>query len=136
MHVGYSDIILAVSPGKETQMPTSAAIALDVAPSSSQPFPVAALETTLRAELLEAVKAEAEIRGVKLPSAAADIGGTAFQLDSLVVVSILCAVEPVVGLELPDSVVRAGGYTSIDSAVGQLMPRIEALWKKWKGSNS
>ncbi len=107
-----------------------------VAPASAhKEFPKAVTEAALRAELLEAVKAEAEIRGINLPAAAADIGGKAFQLDSLIVVSILCAVEPLVGFELPDSVVRAGGYTSIDHAVGQVMPRIEAIWKKRAGKN-
>jgi hypothetical protein len=57
-------------------------------------------------------------------------------VDSLVVVSILCAVEPIVGFELPESVVRAGGYTSVDSALGQLLPRLEKEWMKKKGAKS
>jgi hypothetical protein len=102
-------------------------------PAIAASFPKAAVEARLRSELIETVKAEAGIKGVALPSARADIAKTSFQVDSLVVVSILCAVEPIVGFELPDSVVRAGGYDSVESALGHLIPRIEAQWLKRKG---
>lgn len=96
-------------------------------------FPIAAVEACLRDELIETVKAEAAVKGVTLPAATAQVAKTAFQVDSLVVVSILCAVEPIVGFELPESVVRAGGYTSVESALEHLLPRIEKQWIKRKG---
>lgn len=105
-------------------------------PSSSSaqaPFPAAAVETSLRAELIQAVKDEATIKGITLPTSDVDIAKAPFQVDSLVVVSILCVAEPIVGFELPESVVRTGGYRSVDSALYQLLPRIEAQWKKRKG---
>jgi hypothetical protein len=102
-------------------------------PASFAPFPAVAVEVSLRAELIEAVKAEASIKGITLPTAAADLAKAAFSVDSLIAVSILCLVEPIVGFELPESVVRTGGYSSVDSALGQLLPRIEAQWKKRKG---
>jgi hypothetical protein len=101
--------------------------------SALAPFPAATVETSLRGELIQAVKDEASIRGIALPTSAADIAKAAFQVDSLVVVSILCVVEQIVGFELPESVVRTGGYRSVDSALYQLLPRIEAQWKKRKG---
>ena len=107
------------------QVPASPVIAV--------PFPQAAVEKCLRDELIDAVKAEAGIKCVALPSAPADIAKTPFQVDSLVVVSILCAVEPIVEFELPDSVVRAGGYGSVESALGHLLPRLESMWIKRKG---
>jgi hypothetical protein len=114
---------------------TLAALAPAPTPLSvSASFPAAAVEAGLLTELIEAVKAEAEIRGISLPTSATQIGKTAFQVDSLVVVSILCVIEPIVGFELPDSVVRTGGYGSVDSALAQLMPRIEAQWQKRKGT--
>ncbi|MHB0670029.1 hypothetical protein [Roseomonas mucosa] len=88
---------------------------------------------TLLNELIEAVKAEALIKGVALPAASAPIGSLPFQIDSLVVVSILCTVEPILGIELPESVVRTGGYSSVDQALAQLLPRIEAHWMKRRG---
>jgi hypothetical protein len=100
------------------------------------PFPFAAVEAKLRDELIEAVKVEASIRGMALPAAPADIASSSVHVDSLVVVSILCAIEPIVGFELPESVVRAGGYTSVDSALGQLLPRLEREWAKKNGTKS
>jgi len=97
------------------------------------PFPKGAVEAGLRGELIEAVKIEASIRGISLPAAPAQITKAAVHVDSLVVVSILCAVEPIVGFELPDSVVRAGGYVSVESALGHLLPRIEEEYMKRKG---
>ncbi len=105
-------------------------------PVKIAPFPLAAVEAKLRDELVEAVKIEASIRGVVLPAAPADIAKASVHVDSLVVVSILCAVEPIVGFELSESVVRAGGYTSVDSALGQLLPRLEKEWTKKKGAKS
>lgn len=104
-----------------------------VAPATVTPFPIAAVEVCLRDELIETVKAEAAVKGVTLPPAAAQVAKTPFPVDSLVVVSILCAVEPIVGFELPESVVRAGGYTSVESALEHLLPRIEKQWIKRKG---
>lgn len=105
-------------------------------PVKIAPFPLAAVEAKLRDELVEAVTIEASIRGMPLPTAPADIAKASVHVDSLVVVSILCAVEPIVGFELPESVVRAGGYTSVDSALGQLLPRLEKEWTKKKGAKS
>ncbi len=101
-------------------------------PTLVAPFPTAAVENCLRDELVEAVKAEASIKGITLPSSTEDIAKSTMRIDSLVVVTILCAVEPIVGFELPDSVVRAGGYTSVESALAQLLPRIENQWNKQK----
>ncbi|MET4325694.1 hypothetical protein ABIB80_001517 [Bradyrhizobium sp. i1.15.2] len=105
-------------------------------PVKIAPFPLAAVEAKLRDELIEAVKIEASIRGMTLPAAPADIAKASVHVDSLVVVVILCAVEPIVGFELSESVVRAGGYTSVDSALGQLLPRLEKEWTKKKGAKS
>lgn len=105
-------------------------------PVKIAPFPLTAVEAKLRDELLEAVKIEASIRGMALPAAPADIAKASVHVDSLVVVSILCAVEPIIGFELSESVVRAGGYTSVDSALGQLLPRLEKEWTKKKGAKS
>ncbi len=98
------------------------------------PFPMAAVEVGLLGELIEAVKIEASIRGHVLPSDPVRIATAEVHVDSLVVVAILCVVEPIVGFELPESVVRAGGYVSVDSALRQLLPRIEEEWMKRKGT--
>jgi Uri superfamily endonuclease len=67
-----------------------------------------------------------------LPASPVQIASAAVQIDSLVVVSILCAVEPILGFELSETMVRAGGYVSVDSALSHLLPRIEKHWIKRK----
>jgi hypothetical protein len=103
-------------------------------PTKTAPFPLAAVEAKLRDELIAAVKIEASIRGVTLPSPPTQISKTAIHVDSLVVVSILCTIEPIVGIELPESVVRAGGYTSVESALGHILPGLAREWTKKKGA--
>jgi hypothetical protein len=97
-------------------------------------FPATAVATCLHDELAEAVKVEASLKGLTLPTSPADLAKAAVSIDSLVAVSILSAVEPIVGFELPDHLVRTGGYSSIEGALGHLLPRIEAQWKKKNGS--
>jgi hypothetical protein len=84
-------------------------------------------------ELIEVVKAEAAIKGVTLPASAGAIVKAAIHIDSLVTVDILCSVEPIIGFELAQHVVRTGGYTSIEAALGHLMPRIQKQWDKKHG---
>jgi hypothetical protein len=100
--------------------------------TSTTAFPKAAVEARLRSDLLKAAAADAALRGITFPSGAAAQAGAAIQIDSLVVVSLLCAVEPTLGMKLQDSVVKTGGYTSVNHAMEQLMPRIEKAWEKHK----
>jgi hypothetical protein len=97
-------------------------------------YPSTAVAQCLHDELLEVVKAEALIKGIALPSSPAQIVKAAVSVDSLVVISILCAIEPIVGFELPEHVVRTGGYGSVESALAHLLPSIEAQWNKKKGA--
>ena len=56
-----------------------------------------------------------------------------FSPEPLDVVSLLCDVEPIVGFELKDSLVRAGGYNSVNQAMDHLMPQIETAFEKHIG---
>lgn len=96
-------------------------------------FPAGAVEACLRNELIDTIKSLAKIKGIVLPSNPAQIATKSIQIDSLVCVEILCAVEPILQVELPEKVVKSGGYGSIDAAIKYLIPRIEAEWKKQKG---
>jgi hypothetical protein len=93
-------------------------------------FPKAALESALRACLLESVQATAEVKGIALPADAPSQCASQVHLDSLEVVSLLCEVEGVVGFDLEDALVRSGGYVSVDDALEHLLPRIHEAWKK------
>ncbi len=110
--------------------------AVATASSSATPlaaFPKAAVQACLSKELVAAVQSIAAVKGIKLPTATSAVAGAAIDVDSLVVVSILCAVEPIVGMELPDSVVCSGGYSSVQSAIDHLVLCIEAHWASKKG---
>jgi hypothetical protein len=93
-------------------------------------FPKAAVETKLCGALLDAAQSDATLKGVTLPADVAGKRAAAVQLDSLNVVSLLCELEEIVKFKLKDSLVRAGGYTSVNQAMDHLMPRIEKAWNK------
>jgi len=96
-------------------------------------FPAVEIEQCLRNELAQAAEDKAVIYG-RSDSAGGEARrrGPSFQheIDSLVVIEILCAIEEVVGFEIPDSIVCAGGYGMPDQLVTDLMPKIESLWHK------
>jgi len=94
-------------------------------PVTTKAFPGAATAAKLRDLLLEAVMSHAQLKGYTLPADIAGKCGAAVHLDSLCVVDLLCGVESVVGFELKDSLVKTGGYRSINDAIEHLMPHIE-----------
>ena len=97
-------------------------------------FQASAIEAVLRDALISNVQDQATLYGVELPTSLADVSKQSVSIDSLIVVEILCAVEPLVGSELPQKLVKEGGYESVDQAVNNLMPKIEKVWqKKQKG---
>lgn len=96
-------------------------------------FPKAQVIAALTAELIEVARSEAQVRGIALPPEAPKIIRAAIPMDSLSVVDTLCAVEPVVGFELRESIVRTGGYASIEAALEHLVPKIERVWIRKKG---
>lgn len=98
--------------------------------AKTAPFPKVAVEASLRKELLQAASAIAAIHGVAMPAGTAQQSSMSIQLDSLAVVDLLCAVEPVAGFQIKEHVVKAGGYSSIDEAVSELLPRLEKEWTK------
>lgn len=107
----------------------------DKAPADAAPkaFPAADVEAELRKELLLVAETEAPVQGIALPGSPALVMKTTIRLDSLTVVDVLCAVEPILGHKLRESVVQTGGYKSIDAAIDHLMPRIEKAWNKANG---
>lgn len=106
-----------------------------VAPTNLQPstFPKSGVEKALIDELIDVAQAEAMVRGISLPGDRLGQMAAAVPMDSLSVVATLVAVEKVVGFELKESMVRTGGYASIQAAVDHLMPRIQIAWDRKKG---
>jgi hypothetical protein len=99
-------------------------------------FPKVAVEAKLRDALLDTVKSAAGLHGIALPTSQAGHYAASIAIDSLNVVELLCDVEPIVGFQLKDSIVKSGGYSSIDEAISHVMPRIEAAWQKHSGKGA
>ncbi len=99
-------------------------------PTESQTFQGAAIEATLRDALISNVQDQAALYGVDLPTSLADISKQSVTIDSLIAVEIVCSVGPLVGSEIPQKIVREGGYGSVDQAIEDLMPKIKKVWEK------
>ncbi|WP_145998289.1 hypothetical protein [Caulobacter flavus] len=80
-------------------------------------------------ELTQLAQDEAGMQGITLPSEPTALRAVKMRLDSLTVVEITCALEPILGFE-PKNIVRTGGYDSIDEALAHMVPRIETAWHK------
>jgi acyl carrier protein len=50
------------------------------------------------------------------------------EIDSLVVVEVICAVEELLGITLPATFSPKGGYDSVDACVNDLMSETQATW--------
>ena len=96
-------------------------------------FPKADVEAQLATELIKAAKVAAELQEIDVPETSAGQRSMETTIDSLVVVELLITVEPILGIELKDGVVREGGYVSVEKAIEHLLPRIEKEWIKRKG---
>jgi|SRR5258708_2449883 hypothetical protein len=106
------------------------AVATIAKPGSTADFPATAVEAKLRSALLDFMQSTAAMQGLALPATAAGQFAAPVHLDSLGVVDVLCEIEPILGFELKDSIVKSGGYNSIDEAIGHLKPQIESVWQK------
>jgi len=54
------------------------------------------------------------------------------EIDSLTAVNVLLVIEPVIGLQPPESLIRPGGYTDRSDMIGHLMPRLRKLFNQRK----
>ena len=92
-------------------------------------FPRAAVEARLRAALATQAVDQAVLRDRPPP---APLARSAWEpeIDSLVVVELICAVEEQLGLELPASFAPRGGYNSAEECIRDLLKKSEAVWNQ------
>jgi len=95
---------------------------------AQQGFPVNDVTKALVDELLMIAKDEAQVRCIALPADRPGMMAAAVPMDSLSVVATLVAVEKHLGFELKESIVRTGGYDSVQAAIDHLVPRIQVAW--------
>ncbi len=101
------------------------------APKTAPAFPVKDIETCIRDFLAEEGATQAVLHGDGAPVAGSGASiGPQPVIDSLVVVGILVEVETKVPFALPESLVQAGGYDSVDEVVQHLMPQLQKRWRK------
>lgn len=97
-------------------------------------FPKAEVVKALTQELLQVAKSEAEIRGIAYPASEAAAMKAPVPMDSLTVVDALCVLDPIVGFKPKENIVQMGGYDSVEDALHNMIPKLEAAWKRRKGS--
>ena len=50
------------------------------------------------------------------------------EIDSLVVVEIICAIEGAIGIDLPSSFIPRGGYRDAEECVADVMSEARSVW--------
>ena len=101
-----------------------------------QGFPLDEVTKALVNELLLIATDEAQVWGVILPGDRPGMMAAAIRMDSLTVVATLVAVEKHLGFELKESIVRTGGYDSVQAAIDHLVPRIQMAWGMHKAKKA
>ena len=101
------------------------------------PYPATAVAAVMQEELLRAVRSRFRRKGQPLPIADHEVVILAVEIGSLTVVELLSNLDDILPFKVTESVVKAGGYGSIEAAVKHVVSRIEIRWNKYhKGGKS
>jgi hypothetical protein len=84
-------------------------------------FPARDVEACIRG----ALDAEQSAQQILRPHAAS---ACAPEIDSLVVVEVICAIEELLGLTLPATFAPRGGYNDIEACVTDVLAETRAVW--------
>lgn len=84
-------------------------------------FPARDVESCIRDALAEQAKAQSILRPRATSACEPEI-------DSLVVVEIICAIEEVLGVTLPPTFAPRGGYDDVEGCVADLLSVSRAVW--------
>jgi acyl carrier protein len=97
--------------------------------SPSTVFPSAEVEACIRDALADQGADQALLRPGRA-STTTPVAPQSWQpeIDSLVVVEVICAVEELLGITLPATFAPQGGYDGIDACVNDLMSETQATW--------
>jgi acyl carrier protein len=95
--------------------------------SRSAVFPAAQVEACIR----EALADQAADQAVLRPGRAAQSGAPRSwepEIDSLVIIEVMCAVEQLLGIDLPAMCSPKGGYDSSEACINNLVSEARAAW--------
>jgi acyl carrier protein len=97
--------------------------------SRSAEFPAAEVEACIRDALADQAADQALLRPGRATTAT-PIAPRSWQpeIDSLVVVELICAVEEVLGINIPATFSPKGGYDSAEACINDLMSEARAAW--------
>jgi hypothetical protein len=95
------------------------------------PYPGTAVAAVMQAELLRAVRSRFRRKGQPLPLGDDEVVILAVEIDSLTVVELLSNLDDILPFKVTESVVKAGGYRSIEAAVKHVVSRIETKWNSY-----
>ena len=96
-------------------------------------YPAAEVAAVLRHELLGAVRRRYRRKGLPLPTQDDEVIIMVIEIDSLTVVELLSSLDDIIPFEVTESVVKAGGYQSIEAAVKHVTGCVESKWNKHHG---
>ena len=93
-------------------------------------FPSAEVETCIRDALANQAADQAVLRPGRATTAT-PVAPRSWEpeIDSLVVVEVICAIEEMLGITLPATFAPKGGYLSVDECVNDLMSEAHSTWK-------
>lgn len=84
-------------------------------------FPAREVETCIR----DALSAHVGMQNVLRPRR---VSVCEPEIDSLVVVEIICAIEEILGVSLPPTFAPRGGYDDVETCVSDLLDVTRAVW--------
>jgi acyl carrier protein len=87
------------------------------------------VEARLRAALATQAEDQAVLKGQQFPARSTRASWEP-EIDSLVVVELICVIEEQLGVKLPTSFAPRGGYNSREDCIGDLLAKTEAAWNQ------
>jgi acyl carrier protein len=109
---------------------TTAPIVTAPISKAAPPYPATSIGSVMQEELLRAVRSRFRRKAQALPIDDNKLVVLAVEIDSLTVVELLSALDDVLPFKVTESVVKAGGYGSIEAAVKNVVGLIETKWNK------
>jgi len=99
--------------------------------SRSAVFPATEIEACIRDALADQAADQAVLRPDRATTAA-PVAPRSWEpeIDSLVVVEVICAVEELLGIKIPPTFSPKGGYDSAEACVNDLMSEAKTAWNE------
>jgi acyl carrier protein len=98
--------------------------------SRSAVFPAAEVEACIKDSLAVQAADQAVLRSDRSSTTATPVAPRSWEpeIDSLVVVEVICAIEELLGIEIPPTFSPKGGYENAEACINDLSSEAEAAW--------